>query len=234
MALVANLVRTAVTADGSQSTWEDQTIYSGANPGRAAVAVYLTAYKVDVNLVESALIVTAFDPEIATEFITANGIDGHHKYYFVIIPNWLIGTTYNQYDLVWDTTLNAFYQFIYSTPTAGIAVSNTTYWAVVADPSAKIVDVGTSIASGNLVYQIVQKIVDYETATCFVKLGIRNAKENCGGDCSCDNKTYRTFTRIRNLLTSMRLDEAQELWTAGERAARLAEKYCDECGCLTR
>lgn len=234
MALVANLIRTAVTVDGSQSTWTDSTVYGTSNPNRNEVAVYLTAQKVNETLVESALTVTTFDPEVVTVFTTTNDIDGHHRYKFVIIPNWLVGTTYNQFDLVWDPTLNAFYEFINSTPTAGIVVADVNYWVIVADPTTKIANVGTISESGNLIYQIVDKIVDYATATCFVKLGIKNAKENCGGDCSCDNKTYRTFTRIRNLLTSMRLDEAQGLWIAGERAARLAEKYCDECGCLTR
>lgn len=236
MALEAILTRTGVTDDGSQTYWRDDTVYGAPNLNRNQVAVFLTAYKVDIDQVESPLVVQGFDPEIATEFITENSLDGWYKYYFAIVENWLIGTTYSRYDLVWDTVTELFYEYVNATPTAGNAVTDTTYFAPVSDPTSKIANVGTATESGNLIYAIVQKIFDYATAACYVTLATRIAKDNCGGDCGdgcdgCNSRESKLFKKIRSLLTSMRLDEAQELWFAGERAARLAEKYCDDCGC---
>jgi len=113
------LTRTTYADDLSTSDWEDTSVYGGSNPDRNEGAVYLTAYKVDEDLVETAVTVTTFDPEVATTFTTANpdtSGDGHYKYYFIFADNWLIGTTYNQYDVVWSTSQNAFYEYTNGTP----------------------------------------------------------------------------------------------------------------------
>ena len=108
MALTAALTFTSVSADGVTSILTDSTVYGGANPLRTAVAVYLKAYKVDESLIETAQVLASFDPELATTFTMTNGTDGRYRFKFVIVPNWLVGTTFNRYDLAWDTTGNAF------------------------------------------------------------------------------------------------------------------------------
>ena len=234
MALIPNLIRTQVTAPGTISTWVDSTVYGGAELLRNQVALYLTAYKVDENLVESSLVVPTFDPETVTTFTTPNTIDGHYKYNFVIIKNWLIGTTYNRYDLVWDTTTNLFYEYVNITPAAGNAVTNINFFIPVTDPTVKIANVGTALNPGNLIYQIINKVVSFQTSICFVKAASKTCKEDCDGDCGCNSKTSKLFLRIRNLYSTLGLNEAQGKYLEGERNARLAEKYCDDCGCLTR
>lgn len=235
MALTANLVRAAVTAPGTTSTWTDETVYGGANPDRNEVALYLTAYKVDEDLVETALTVTTFDPEVVTEFTTTNGIDGWHKYYFVIVDNWLVGTEYEKYDLVWSTTENAFYEYINDTPSTGNLVTNATYFTVVTDPTTKIANVGTDEESGNLIYQVINKVLSYQTSICYIKAASKHAKENCSsGDCNCDSRLSRAFHNIRDLFNNLPLNESTGLYIQGEKNARLADKYCDDCGCLTR
>lgn len=233
MPLIANLTRTAVTS--STSTWTDNTIYGGANPNRNGVAVYLTAYKVDENLVETPLIVSNFDPELATTFTTTNGIDGYHKYNFVIIDNWLVGTTYNRYDLVWSTTENKFYEYTNATPSAGNLVTNLLFFTEVPDPTIKIANVGTATESGNLVYQVVSKVVSFATSICYIKAASKHAKESCSGsDCGCDSKLGKAYHKIRDLFANMAINESTGQYIDGEKNARLAEKYCDDCGCLTR
>lgn len=235
MALTANLVRSTITAPGTESTWTDETVYGGANPDRNEVALYLTAYKVDEDLVETALEVETFDPETVTEFVTTNGEDGYHKYYFIIVDNWLIGTTYNKYDLVWSTAQNLFYQYINDSPTAGNAVTNTNYFSPVADPTSLLQDIGTSEEPQNIVYQIIGKVVDFQTSICYMKASAKHAKETCdGNDCGCDSRIGRLFHKIRDLFNSLALNEAQGQFIQGEKNARLAEKWCDDCGCLTR
>lgn len=236
MALIANLVRTQISDDGLVSVWTDQTVYGSPNPDRNQVAVYLTAFKVDSNQVESPLTTIIFDPEVATTFTTANDVDGWYKYYFIIVNNWLIGTVYNRYDVVWDTTTNKFYQYINSAPSSGNAVTDTIHFSVLADPTVVINDVGTSEAPGNIAYQVINKILTVDTSQCYLKLAARNAKENCGdgGDCGCESKVAKNLMKVRNLFTNMGFDELQGKFIQGEKNARLAEKYCSDCGCLRR
>lgn len=236
MALTADLVRLTVTQDGSTSTWEDQTVYGSANPDRNEVAVYLTAYKVDVNQVGTALTVTTFDPEVATTFTTDNGsLDGWVKYNYVIIDNWLIGTQYEQYDLVWSTTENKFYEYTNSTPSTGNLVTNTVYFTEVLDPTTKIANVGTSSESGNLVYQVLNYVLTYQTSICYIKAASKHCKESCGnGDCGCDSRLGRAYHKIRDLFANMAINESTGQYLEGEKNAVLAAKYCDDCGCLQR
>lgn len=234
MALTANFVRSSISADGLTSNWTDSTVYGGANPNRVQVAIWLTAYKVDVNQVETGLTVTVFDPELATSFVTTNGIDGWTRYYFIIINNWLVGTTYNRYDLVWDATGNKFYQYINVTSTAGNAVSNATYWAVVADPTIYLKQIGTSTAVNNIAaYQIINKVLDYQTSICYIKAASKHAEECCGNDdCGCDSRLGKLYHKIRDIFSNLTLNESTGQFLSGEKNARLVEKYCSDCGCL--
>lgn len=233
MALTADLNRTAVAEDGSTSTWSDDTVYGTPNPDRNEVAVYLTAYKVDEDLVETALEVTTFDPETATTFTTTNGVDGYHKYYFVIVPRWDVAVEYSQYDLVWSESEAAFYEYTNATPTTGNLVTDSTYFTVIADPTTKIADINTAEESGNLIYEVVEKVLDYNGSVCFLKAGIQHAKEICDNDsCGCDTRLGKYYHKIEDLFTSLAMYETVGRFVDGEKKARLLEKYCDDCGCL--
>jgi hypothetical protein len=233
MALTANFTRSAISE--ANSTFIDETTYGGANPARAAVAVWFTAYKVDEDLVETALVIDTFDPEVDSPYIVTNGIDGYHKYNFVIVDYWAGGTVYNQYDLVWSTAQQKFYEYINATPASGNVVTDPVYFAEVADPCAKIANVGTALESGNLIYQVIGKIVSYQTSICYIKAASKHAKENCkGADCGCDTRLGKLFHKIRDLFNNMGLNESTGEFIQGERNARLVEKWCDDCGCLTR
>lgn len=239
MALTANLVRASVTQDGTQSTWTDSTVYGTPELNRNQVAVFLSAYKVDEDQVETPLTVSTDQagaaPKTNSSFTTTNGVDGWHKYYFVIIADWLISTTYNQYDLVWSPSQNLFYEYIYPTPTSGNDVINTTYFLPVADPTTKILNVGTDLESGNLIYQVVEKVLSYQTSICYLKAAAKHAKETCGSDdCGCDSRLGKLYHKIRDLFNNLAINESTGLYLDGEKNARLAEKWCDDCGCLTR
>lgn len=234
MALTADLVRQSIVSPGTSTNWDDDTVYGGANPDRNEVALYLTAYKVDEDLVESALEVDIFDPKTVTEFTVESTVDGWYKYYFIIIDDWLVGTSYNQYDVVWSPTEEAFYQYINATPSAGNVVTNLTYFEIVADPSALLQDIGTTEEPQNIVYQVINKVVSFATSICYAKAAAKHAKEACtGSSCGCDSKIGRLFHKIRDLFASLPLNEGQGLYIQGEKNARLAEKWCDDCGCLT-
>lgn len=233
MALTADLTRTSyVASSGTESLWTDSTVYGSGNPNRNQVAVYLTAYKVDEDLVETALDVDSFDPETATTFTTDNGIDGWHKYYFVIVNNWLIGTTYNTYDVVWAPSPNKWYQYTAIASTSGHAVTETAYFTEINDPTALIANVGTSSASANLVYEVVNKIISYQSSICFNKAAALYAKQCCDEDCNdCDTRLGRLFNKIFGLFTNLPINETTGQYLQGEKNARLLSNYCDDCGC---
>lgn len=233
MALTPSISRTSVAEDGSYSVLTDGTTYGGANPDRNEVAVFLTAYRVDEDLVETAVDITAFDPKTATDFTVTNDVDGRYKYNFIIADDWLIGTEYNQYDVVWSPTEEAFYEYTFETPTTGNVVTDTIYWTALPDPTTKIDDVGTAEESGNLLYQVYERILDYATAACYANVAILAAKESCADDCNPVNSKYaRPRNRLRTLLSVMRISDTRQQYLQGEKFAREAQKYCDECGCL--
>lgn len=230
MALIPNLTFTSVSADGTQSILTDSTIYGGSNPNRNQVAVYVYPVKVDEEQVETPLTIASFDPETATTFTVTNTVDGWYQYYFLIVNNWLIGTTYNQYDLVWDTTQNQFYQYINVTPSAGNVVTNLTYWMAVTNP-ALLID--TDSEPTNIVFQELGKIITYQTSICFIKAAAKHAKETCNTDsCGCDSRIGKLFHKIEDLFTNMEINSTTELFLEGELNAREVERYCDDCGCL--
>lgn len=233
--MTANLVREDITAPGTSTTWNDESVYT--SPARNQVALDFTIFKVDEDGVESAETVTAFDPKTATEFIATNTTDGRYTAYFIIINDWLVGATYNQYDLVWSPTEELFYQYINATPSAGNVVTNVIYFEEVANPSLKLREINTDTEPGNIqAYQIINKIVTFQTSICFTKAVSLKSKSgcDCDGDCGCDDKLKRLIDKIEDLFTVMELDEVRGLYTEGERNARLAQKYCDDCGCSCR
>ncbi len=235
MTLTPNLVRSTITSPGTESDWTDETIYGGSGPDRNEVALWLTAYKMDENQVATALSVTTFDPETVVDFVTTNTIDGWYKYNLIIAPYWSNGTENVKYDIVWATDEQAFYQYINDTPSTGNYVTDTTYYSPITDPTTVIANVGTSSESLNIVYQVINKIVDFQTSICYLKATSKHAIESCNkGSCGCDTRLGKYYHIIRDLFANLPVNESTGLFIQGEQNARLAEKYCDDCGCITR
>ena len=147
-----------------------------------------------------------------------------------LVPLWKVGTTFNRYDLTYLS--GVYYQYIFATPTAGNAVTNPTYFSVVTDPATKIADVGGATSPANLIYLVQEKIIDYITAKCYANVAILAAKDSCADDCNCNSGICKSKNRIRTLLSVMRISDTRQQYLQGERAAREAEGYCSDCGCL--
>lgn len=232
MIITPNLVRSTITSPGTSSTWTDSTVYGGSGPARNTVGLFLTAYKMDKLQVATSLSVTSFNPETATTLTTTNTIDGWYRYFFIICPYWLIGTTYNQYDIVWDHATLAFYRYINISPSAGNAVSNTTYFSPIPDPTSAI---RSGLITTNVAYQVIDKVVDFQTSICYLKAASNHAKHTCSSDdCGCDSRTGKYLHKIRDLFAILSINETTGQFIEGERNARLVEKYCNDCGCITR
>lgn len=231
---IVAITQVLVSEDGETITIADNYEYGTPNPDRDDVGVYFTAFKVDEDLAETALTVTAFDPETVDEFTIEYDSDGRNKFIFVQAPNWLIGTTYNRYDVVWSLTQNAFYEYVNASATAGNVVTNSTYWSVVPDPTELLENLGQADEPDLLTYQIFEAVLDFNTAKCYADVAILAAKENCNDDCDCKSRIGRAKNKIRTLLSVMRIANIRGRYTAGEKAAREAERYCEDCGCLER
>lgn len=231
MALTPDFRISAVAADGSYVVLTDYTIYGSPNQVRNTVAVSMTAYKLSEQQVETTQVVATYNPETITNFQITNTIDGWVRYYCIIVDNFNIATVYNQYDLVWDATGNAYYQYIFATPSSGHTVSNTTYFSPVSDPTQYIRYVGLSNQVNNISYQVVNVVQRYQAYACYALIATKVAKDACLDDCSPKNVLLNTFTRLDALLNAAVIDEIEQLYVAGERAMRLAERYCDDCDC---
>lgn len=235
MALIPNIYKDSSPEDGSYNVIGDHTVYGTPNDDRNEVAVFLTAYKIDVSLEETALIVEAFDPETATEFRVTNTVDGRYRYYFIIAPLYNIAIEYKKYDVVYSTVEETFYEYVNDTPSTGSSVTDLSYFKEVTDPTVKIRDVGTEAESDNIVYQVYELINGYNTAKCYALAVIEAAKDcSCNSDCGCDSKCNKALKKIRTLRAVMTVANARQMYMEGEKAARQAEKYCNDCGCLTR
>lgn len=231
MALTLDFRISAVASDASYVILTDYTVYGTPNQLRNTVAVAMKAYKVDEDQVESTQVVQAYDPETITAFQVTNTIDGWVRYYVVVVDNFNIATVYNRYDLVWDATGSAFYQYIFPTSSSGHTVSNTTYFSPVTDPTQYIRYVGLTNQVNNISYQVVNVVQRYLAESCYSLIATKVAKDACLDDCSPKNTLLNTFVRLDVLLNAAVIDEIDQLYVAGERAMRLAERYCDDCDC---
>lgn len=229
MALTLALEKTSIsiTDEITYTNLTDSTSDYGlaGNAARNTLAVFLTAYKVDIDLVETALTVATYDPETATTFTITNSIDGHQRFKFCVIPRYSASTTYLQYDVVWNGTDETWYRAKLNSFSA-IAPPNTTYWEVVSDPSTLIDNDGTSSESQNLQYQILETVLDIAARQCLGGKAIDESKDACMKDCVQTKQLSKDVDAIRSLVYWMQVADSRQLYTKGEKFARLADSYC--------
>lgn len=142
----------AIASTRTTATITDATVYGeDSNPARSAVACYLTAYKVDKDNNETALTVSSddSDPQTDSVWTITLGVDGHHKFPFIIVPDYDAGETYEQYDAVYDSGTDAVYRSLVGSNT-GQSVSDTAYWEEISDPSSLANNKDTDEESGNV------------------------------------------------------------------------------------
>lgn len=230
MALTLNLVKSSVSVIDTDTTYTNLTdstanYGTGGNPIRDAFAVFLAAFKVDVNLKETALSVQDYDPEDATTFVVVNSIDGHQKFKYCVIPRYTSATGYSLYDVVWSETEEKWYRAKLG-GFSDIEPPNTTYWEEIADPSELIDNDGTSEESPNLQYQILETVLDISARQCLGQLAIDNSKEACDANCIKPNQLSKDVEALRSLVYWMQVADSRQLYTKGEKFARLSETYC--------
>jgi len=149
MAITINLVDPVISLDTYIGTITDSSTYT--SPTRATCGVYVKVYKVDYSGGRTYLTTTPNNSDANTDsswnyvFTT----DGWAQVFYVAVPDYAGGTTYAQYDAVFDPTNKLVYRSK-SAGNIGNALNNTTFWELISDPTSLCLNVGTATASPNL------------------------------------------------------------------------------------
>lgn len=147
VAFTPSTVTLSTTGGTSTFTLTDATTGYGT---RSNFGVYLTVFKTDFSGGMSPVTSSANGvPTTSTIWAVDFTQDGWYQGLYVAIPVWSSGTTYNQYDAVYDLSSNTSYISI-TGANLNHAVTNPTYWTAVSDPSAIALNVGLSNESLNL------------------------------------------------------------------------------------
>jgi hypothetical protein len=151
MAIVVSFTPSVVTLNttGGPSTFTLTDATTGYGT-RSNFGVYLTVFKTDFSGLMSSMVSTQNGVPTTSTIWTVNfQADGWHQGLYVAVPLWNSGTTYNQYDAVYDLSSNKVY-----TSVAGSNLNHSVllsqYWTSVLDPTVLALNVGLTNASGNL------------------------------------------------------------------------------------
>jgi hypothetical protein len=229
MALTLSLSKTVASdgGEGSITTLTDVSNYGSPEVERNTLAVYLAPFKVDKDLKEVPLAINTYNPTTATEFTITNTVDGHQKFYFIVVPIYNSGATYLLHDVVYYPTTSKWYKAIMNN-FSNIDPSNTANWEEVPKPEALLDNIGTGLESNNIFYLVYQTILDFNTRKCLMEKAIKQAKDNCG---ECTNKDLaKEVEDLRSIAYSLVVADSAQLYTLGEKSARLTEQYCN-CTC---
>lgn len=169
-------VTLSTTGGSSTFTLTDNSTYT--SPARNAVGVFLTVFKTDYSGLMSPLTATANDGDPATDSVwtVVFTSDGWHQGLYVAVPNYSGGTTYAKYDAAYDPTSHNVYVSAVA-GNVGHALSNTTYWNVVSDPTTLAQNVGLSNESANITaatlnfveYPYLKQGFGYQTGIAFLE-----------------------------------------------------------------
>lgn len=203
----------------------DGTTYT--SPVRTAQGVFVSVYKTDFDGSRTPLATTAnnADPASASTntWTCPFTKDGWHQIFYVAAPTYSGGTTYAQYDAVYDPSTKKIYRSK-SAGNLGNAISNTTFWELIPDATSLSLNVGTSIASPNL---------NTNTSVAIVNFGVNPVTRVAFGDQTAKaflevSSNYKRSQDVRNYellglaVDSMKIADARQNYTFYEIAARKA------------
>ena len=214
----------AIASDRESFVITDSTVYgTGGNPARAAVAVYVSSYKMNAdNTVADTLTVTGDDddPETDSSWSVNYTVDGWYKTYFVAIPDYAV-STYAIYDAVYSAGV------VYRSKQNGNSetdLSNTTWWEVIADPSTLANNKDTSSESLNINSLVYQRILSADSQYQFAN----DVADQCGCDCE-ELVTLQKYLLFRMLLDNLAIADSRSEVIDGETTAIRIESNFINC-----
>lgn len=216
----------SVSADIETATIIDNTVYgTGGNPARADLRVFVAGYKVDLegNQTDLGLESNDGDPQTDSQWVWDYTIDGYHRFYYVAIPEYNIGTSYSQYDAVFGPS-NIVYRSLQN-GNIGNALVNTAFWEVISDPASLANNEGESNESENitsLIYLRVLRPISQQTYG-------NDISESCAcTDCS-DTKIIPPYNKFSILLNGAAIADSRQEVLKGELICRKIQSLFIDC-----
>lgn len=142
MAITVNIPEPTVDLDTSIGTVLDSSVYS--SPTRASVGVFVKVYKLSYDGVKTYLPTAgaSLDPELDASWTFEYSEDGWILVNYISIPDYNGATNYSIYDAAFDPTTKLVYSSK-SSGNSGNALSNTTFWQLVTNPTDLVYLIGS-------------------------------------------------------------------------------------------
>jgi hypothetical protein len=226
MALTIEL-EAAIATTRTSGTITDETVYgTGGNPARSAVGVFLSAYKVDYENSATALTVTGDDgdPDTDSAWTFEYTIDGFYRFYFAIIPDYDVGTTYSQYQAVFDSSTGNVYRSVVN-GNVGQSLSNTSYWESVADASLLAANKGTSTESTNITSTIYLRVFSANSQYTY---GNQLSEQCLCSDCD-EDEALRSYNIFAKMLDEVAVADSRSEVLDGELICRRIQSTYIDC-----
>jgi hypothetical protein len=203
----------------------DDSVYS--SPARSTLRIFLSAYKVDVDNNATALTVTSDtgDPQTSSSYTCQYTVDGFYRVYFVVIQAaYSAGTSYAQYDAVYDGSNNVYRSK--SAGNIGNALNNTTYWELISDPSSLAANKDTATESLNISSDQYLRVFSADGQYAFAN----QLSDQCGcSDCE-DIAALQNYMLFAMLLDSMSVADSRSEVIDGEAIARrISANFLTNC-----
>lgn len=224
MALVVSLTPFTIALTTSIATVVDATTGYGT---RSNFGVFTLARKLDFTGAATSITTTGNNANPASDtqwtFSYSNS-DGWYQIYFVAAPAYAGGTTYNQYDAVYDPATKSLYTSINGGNIGHTPSSSPTFW-LLSSVNTIINNIGGAQASANLngtlgVTAIVNTILYAQTTFNYGNLCVSASLEPCS-DCKRRwDVTQLQYLRI--ILDGLQIASQRLDYSNGEKACRRA------------
>lgn len=231
MTLDIALAYDSITSDRLTGTIKDNTVYGGSNPVRSVLLLNMTGYKMKYDAtVDQSLTVTGNTGNPLTDSQWTFNVpkDGWFRFLFVVVQAYSSGTTYAQYDAVYNSSTKVTYRSLQN-GNIGQSLSNTSYWEVISDPSSLANNKGETNESLNINSDIYEIIISANAEYSFANQISITSDE--GGDAAREQNV--TLYELLGVLVDgeyIRSDRNQ--FSQGERLARRIQTITTEAGLL--
>lgn len=222
----------SITADRLTGTLADNTDWGTSPlPARNTVAVFVSMQKMKYDSsVDEILTVTSNHTDPATDNSWTFNIpkDGWFRACFVAPEFYDVGTTYAIYDAVTDSSTNLVYRSKQSSNT-GNALSDTSFWELIAVPGDLALNDGESNESANLISQVYQFILTPNSEYAFDnQIAIASLEQ---GDAERE-QNVTTYEMLAVWLDGIYIRDDRAQYAQGERIARRFQSIATQLGLL--
>lgn len=230
LTLDCDVTAEAISGDYFTGTITDETAdYGvGGDPLRSAGALYITGEKINADgTVDSDLEFTyVADYQDTWSTITFTiPKDGWHKFKIVFIRDYDAGTSYTQYEAVYDPASKIVYRATAAGPFSGQAPPNASYWEVVSEPTSLVDNVGGATDSPNLEYQLLQRVLCPNAKVLFGNKAEDAAIEGYGD--STRGEDVLTYEFVRLCVEAINSLDQRGKQADGERVCRKVEEFAN-------